>query len=211
MITIYHLETSRSERIIWLMEELGLPYDLQRFPRDASMRAGEAYRALHPRGKSPIIRDGDTVLIESGAIVEYVISRYGDGRLSASVGAPEYARYLQWLHFAEGTVMTQFLVELFLRRSTANPDRSQAFVDSIGERTLDILTFIDNELEGQAYFAGREFTAADIMMVYCFGMAGDFLNVDMTRYPNIAAYLGRIAQRPAYRKAMAIANPTQSV
>jgi glutathione S-transferase len=209
MITIYHLEQSRSERVIWLMEELGLAYDLQRFPRDpATMMAPNTYRALHPIGKSPIIRDGATVLVESGAIVEYLVNRHGNGRLSVPVNSPDYARYIQWMHFSEGTAMAQLLLQIVLGGFIAGIDQTLPFVAYTKKSTLHLLTFLDAELKQHAYFVGPDFTAADIMMTYCFATAGGFLKLDMTAYSNIADYLARIGQRPAYQKAMAIANPT---
>lgn len=210
MITVYHLENSRSERIIWLMEELGLPYELQRFARDPSMMAGEAYRALHPMGKSPIIRDGDSTLIESGAIVDYIANRYGNGRLSVPVDAPDYARFVQWMHFAEGSAMTQILVHIFMCGFVPGIDQSLPFVALTKERTAHLLEFIDSELKDRPYFAGSEFTAADIMMMYCFGAVRGFLRVDISQYPNLAAYITRIEQRPGYRRGMAIANPAKT-
>src|SRR5262249_1260218 len=124
VITIYHLEVSRSERVIWLMEELALPYKLERFARDPSRQASAAYRAIHPLGRSPIIQDGDTVLIESGAILEYIIHRHGEGRLAVPVQSPDYARYLQWMHFAEGSAMFQFLLQMFLGGFVPGVDQS---------------------------------------------------------------------------------------
>jgi glutathione S-transferase len=210
MITIYHLENSRSERMIWLMEELGQPYELQRFPREAGMMAGEAYRALHPTGKSPIIRDGDTVLIESGAIVQYIVDRYGDGRLSVPVGDPDYARYLQWLHFAEGTAMPQFIMHLFMGGYAPGIDQTSALAVGTKARTTHMLEVIEGELQGRPYFVGSKFTAADIMMIYGLNVAGGFLQLDLSIYPNITAYIARIRARPAYQKGMAIANPAQA-
>jgi glutathione S-transferase len=207
MITVYHLENSRSERIIWLLEELGLPYDLQRFPRDENMMAGEGYRALHPLGKSPIIRDG-AVLIESGAIVEYIVNRFAHGRLSVPVDSPLYARYLQWMHFAEGSAMTQLLVHIFMCGFIPGIDQSLPFVAYTKERTAQLLQYLDGELEGRAYFLGADFTAADIMMTYCFSTSRGFLGIDLAPFRNIDGYLDRIAQRPAYQKAMLVANGT---
>jgi glutathione S-transferase len=192
------------------MEELGLPYELQRFTRDPSMMAGEAYRALHRMGKSPIIRDGDSTLIESGAIVEYIVNRYGNGRLSVPVDAPDYARFIQWMHFAEGSAMTQLLVHIFMCGFVPGIDQSLPFVAYTKERTMHLLRFIDSELEYRPYFAGTEFTAADIMMTYCFGAVRGFLRMDISQYPNIAAYLTRIEQRPGYQRGMAIANPAKA-
>jgi glutathione S-transferase len=206
MITIYHLENSRSERIIWLMEELGLPYELERFPRDENMMSSERYRALHPMGKSPIIRDGVETLIESGAIVEYVVNRYGRGRLSVSIDSPLYARYVQWMHFAEGSAMAQVLMHIVMGGFIPGVDQSLPFVAYTKDKTTQLLQFLDTELEGRAYFLGADFTAADIMMTFFFTTSAGFLRVDLAPFPNINAYLARIAQRHAYKKAMSIAN-----
>src|SRR5215813_11918471 len=110
MITVYHLTTSRSERIVWLLEELGVDYQLERFQREETGAAPEAMKAIHPLGRAPIIRDGDTVLAESAAIVEYILSKHGNGRLAVAPEADAYARYVYWLHFAEGTLMTLLLI-----------------------------------------------------------------------------------------------------
>ncbi len=207
MITIYHLATSRSERVIWLMEELGLQYNLERFAREPNMMAPPALREIHPLGKSPTIRDGDTVLVESGAILEYIIHRHGQGRLAVPVSSPDYPRYLQWMHFAEGSAMTQLLLNLFLGGIIPGVDQSSPMVAMMKERTTSMLRYIDDELRVRPYFAGESFTAADIMMTYPYGIVTGFLKPDMAQYPNTKAYLDRIGERPAYRKAMAIANP----
>lgn len=208
MITIYHLANSRSERVIWLMEELGLQYNLERFAREPSMLAPAALRAIHPLGKSPTIRDGDTILVESGAILEYIIHRHGQGRLAVPVSSADYPRYLQWMHFAEGSAMTQLLLHLFLGGMLPGVDQSLPIVATMKERTASMLRYIDDELRARPYFAGASFTAADIMMVYPYAMVTGFLKTDMSQFPNTKAYLDRIGERPAYRKAMAIANPT---
>ncbi len=208
MITIYHLNMSRSERIIWLMEELGLPYQLEKFQREPGMEAPQSLRAIHPLGKAPVIRDGDTVLVESGAIVEYIINRHGGGRLAVPADSADYARYIQWMHFAEGSAMMQFLNHLFLSgRFVPGVDQSSPWVARVSGRSIELLKYIDSELVSHPYFAGDNFTAADIMMVFAFGAAKNFLQIDMTPFPNINRYLERIAKRPAYQKAMAIANP----
>jgi glutathione S-transferase len=209
MITVYHLENSRSERIIWLLEELGLPYELQRFPRDQNMMAGEAYRALHPVGKSPIVRDGE-ILIESGAIVEYIINRHAHGRLGVPVDSPLYARYLQWMHFAEGSAMAQILTYILMCGFIPGIDQSLPFVAYTREKTVQLLSYLDGELDGSSYFLGADFSAADIMMTYCFTTCRSFLHMDLSPYQNITKYLDRIARRPAYQKATVIANRTAS-
>jgi glutathione S-transferase len=207
MITIYHLSTSRSERVIWLMEELGLQYKLERFAREPNMLAPAALRAVHPMGKSPTIRDGDLVLIESGAILEYIIHRHANGRLAVPVSSLDYPRYIQWMHFAEGSAMTQLLLHLFLGGMIPGVDQSSPMVAMLKDRSTAMLRYIDDELRERPYFAGDSFTAADIMMTYALGMASGFLNTDMSQYTNIKRYLDRIGERPAYRKAMEIANP----
>ena len=208
MITIYHLENSRSERVIWLMEELGLPYALERFDRQPSMAAPDVLKTLHPLGKAPIIRDGDTVIAESGAILEYIIHRHGGGRLAVAADSADYARYLQWMHFAEGTAMARFILNLFVGGFFPGIDPNSPLVGLAKHSSTQILQYIEGELGKSAYFAGAEFTAADIMMAYCFGIVrSPIMNTDMGLYPNISAYLARIEARPGYRKAMGIANP----
>ena len=205
MITIYHLETSRSERIVWLMEELGLDYRLERYQREANGAAPDALKAIHPLGKAPIIRDDDTVLAESGAIVDYIVHRHAAGRLAVQPGSPDYARYVYWLHFAEGSLMSLMIVGLVLTRvpeATASPVGTR-----MQNRIRQTLTFIDSELARAPCFAGPDFTAADIMMTFAFTTMRHFLDYDLAPYPNILAYLARIEARPAYRKAMAVAGP----
>jgi glutathione S-transferase len=201
VITIYHLSTSRSERIVWLMEELGLPYRLEVFPREPSGAAPQPMKALHAIGKAPVIRDGDTVLAESGAIVEYIVQRHGAGRLAIRPEAPEYERYIYWMHFAEGSLMSLMLIALVLSRvpeASASPVRTR-----ILDRMKQMLAFVDAELADRACFAGPEFTAADVMMLFPFTTMRKFLEYDLAPYANIAAYVKRIEARPAYRNAMA--------
>jgi glutathione S-transferase len=205
VITIYHLSTSRSERIVWLMEELGLEYKLEVFPREPSGAAPPPMKALHPLGKAPVIRDGDTVLAESGAIVDYIVHRHAGGRLAVPPEAPEFARYLYWLHFAEGSLMSLMLIALVLSRvpeANASPVKAR-----ILERVKQMLAFVDASLAGQRYFAGEEFTAADVMMAFPFTTMRHFLEYDLSPHGNIAAYLERIEARPAFRRAMALAGP----
>jgi glutathione S-transferase len=208
MITIYHLENSRSERVIWLMEELGLSYDLERFDREPTMGAPDVLKSFHPLGKSPIVRDGDTVIAESGAVLEYIIHRHGGGRLAVAPESDAYASYSQWMHLAEGTVMPRFILSLFVGGFFPGIDPASPLIGVARRNSEQILRFIEDELGKAPYFAGAAFTAADIMMGYCLGfMASPFMNAEMALYPNISAYLARIGERPAYRKAMAIANP----
>jgi len=207
MITIYHLDTSRSERIVWLMEELGLEYKLELFQRNDNGSAPDALREIHALGKAPVIRDGNTVLAESGAIVDYIVHRYAGDRLAVAPAAQEYARYIYWFHFAEGSLMSLLILALVIGRvpeANASPVRTRVL-----ERTKQTLGFIDSELSQATYFAGAAFTAADIMMTFPFTTMRHFLNYDLAPYANILAYLQRIESRPAYQKAMALAGPKE--
>ena len=205
MITIYHLDTSRSERIVWLMEELGLEYELELFQRNDNGSAPDALRKIHALGKAPVIRDGNTVLAESGAIVDYIVHRYAGDRLAVAPAAHDYARYIYWFHFAEGSLMSLLILALVLSRvpeADASPVRARVL-----ERMKQTLAFIDSELAQATYFAGSAFTAADVMMTFPFTTMRHFLNYDLAPYANILAYLQRIESRPAYQKAMALAGP----
>jgi glutathione S-transferase len=207
VITIYHLDTSRSERIVWLMEELGLEYKLELFQRNDNGSAPDALREIHALGKAPVIRDGETVLAESGAIVDYIVHRYAGDRLAVTPAAQEYARYIYWFHFAEGSLMSLLILALVIGRvpeANASPVRTRVL-----ERMKQTLLFIDSELAQATYFAGSAFTAADVMMTFPFTTMRHFLNYDLAPYRNILAYLQRIESRPAYQKAMALAGPKE--
>jgi glutathione S-transferase len=205
MITIYHLDTSRSERIVWLMEELNLPYKLELYLRQPNGAAPDALKTIHPLGKAPIIRDGDTVLAESGAIVEYIVNRHAGGRLGVAPPDPNYARYLYWIHFAEGSLMSLMIVALVLTRVPAG-DKTPAGMRVLA-RMKQMLSFVDAELADGPYFVGAEFTAADVMMTFTFTTMRYFLDYDLVPYASIAAYLKRIEARPAFQRAMARAGP----
>lgn len=205
MITVCHLSSSRSERVVWLLEELGLPYQVEWFQRESTGAAPDAMRAIHALGKAPIIRDGDTVLAESGAIVDYIVQRHAKGRLAVDAQAPNYARYTYWMHFAEGSLMSLMLISLVLSRvpeAAESPRRKR-----ILERLAAMLAYVDGELASSGYFSGDEFTAADVMMVFPLTTMRGYLDFDLAPYPNIRAYLVRIQARTAYVKAMALAGP----
>ena len=207
MITIYHLSTSRSERIVWLMEELGLEYKLESHQREPNGAAPPAMKAIHALGKAPVIRDGDLVLAESGAIVDYIVHRHAQGRLALRPENPAYARYLYWLHFAEGSLMSLMLIALVLSRV---PEASASPVTGrIRDRLKQMLAFVDSELGGGPWFAGAEFTAADVMMTFPLTTMRRFLDFELAPYANIVAYLKRVEARPAYQRAMALAGPAE--
>jgi glutathione S-transferase len=202
-LTIYHLERSRSDRIIWLAEELGLKYELVRFKRDPqTQRAEPALREHHPLGKSPAIRDGDVRLHESGAIVDYLVVRHGQGRLAPAHGSPDWPRYVQWLHYAEGSAMAQLILDLFLSGAFGGGAPS-AVAPRMREATRELLTMLDRELAGRPYFAGAEFSAADVMMYFPIRLSAGFKLLE--GLPNLQAYAKRIEERPAYQRAMKVA------
>src|SRR2546430_1313606 len=187
------------------MEELGLDYRMEFHARKPTGAAPPAMKAIHALGKAPIIRDGDAVLAESGAIVDYIVHRHGGGRLALAPEHPDYASYVYWLHFAEGSLMSLMLIALVISRipeAKDSPVRARVLA-----RMGQMLAFVDGEPAGRGYFAGGAFTAADVMMVFPFTTMRRYLDYDIAPYRNIAAYLDRIQTRPAYRRAMARAGP----
>lgn len=208
MLTVHHLGKSQSERVVWLCEELGIPYDLQLYQR-APVLAPDEYRALHPVGSAPVItdktRDGrDIVLAESGAVIEYIIARHGDGRLSLDKDDPAFADYLYWFHFANGTLQPAFM-RLMISSRFSPPADHPALLLGQG-RMQRILKMMDERLGKAMYLAG-EFTAADIMTVFSLTTMRHFLPYDLSPYPQIQAYLQRIGARPAYQRAMQKGDP----
>ncbi|TCZ66629.1 glutathione S-transferase family protein [Roseicella aquatilis] len=206
MLTVHHLGRSQSERIVWLCEELGIPYELQHHTRDAqTMLSPPGLRALHPIGSAPVITDGDVLLAESGAIMEYVIARHGGGRLSLPPGHADYPHYLYWLHFANGSLQPAMGRRMLIGRLQVPADNP---VRRMAEERLDrALRVLDARLAGTTWLAGEEFTAADIMMGFPLTTMRHFAPLDLGPYPHILAYLQRIAARPAYRRAMAKGDP----
>ncbi len=218
MITVHHLNDSRSQRVLWLLEELELPYEIRHYKRDPkTMLAPPELRAVHPLGKSPVISDTHAVVAESGAIIEYLIECHGGGRLKPAAGTPELLRWRYWLHFAEGTAMTPLLVKLICDRIAAAPmpfivkpvaraisaQVLKNFVTPNIERQLD---FMEGELSERAWFAGAEFSAADIQMSFPVEAAARRAGLDDTR-PRLMDWLARIHARPAYHRALQRGGP----
>jgi len=206
MLTVHHLGRSQSERIIWLCEELEIAYELKRYTRDGvTMLAPADYKALHPIGTAPVITDGDVVLAESGAGVEYIIAKYGEGRLRLSVDHPEFAQFLYWFHFANGTLQAN-LGRLMILNRLKLADGNQILLSTRArvDRAFDLLDARTGEVE---YLAGDQFTAADIMIGFSLTTMRYFQPYDLTRCPNIVRYLGRIGSRPAYQRAMEKGDP----
>ena len=199
MIVVHHLNNSRSQRIPWLLEELGVPYRIEQYRRDAKTNlAPPELRAIHPLGKSPVIQDGDLTLAESGAIVEYLIERYGAGRLVPQRDAQEHIRYLYWMHFAEGTLMLHLLARLYLTRIGEAADAMRGRVEGMIGDELDL---VEAELGGSPHLAGAAFSAADVQMMFPleFAAHGGLLS---ERHSKLRDYLARMQARPAYRRAV---------
>jgi glutathione S-transferase len=213
MITVHHLNNSRSQRILWLLEELGLEYEIKRYERDKkTMLAPPELRDVHPLGKSPVITDGDVTVAESGAIVEYLVEKYGAGRLAPPPGTAERLRYTYWMHYAEGSLMPPLLMKLVFNRIEKAPmpffvrpvaraiagKAKQSFIEPQIKLHLD---YLEAELGKGAWFAGADFSAADIQMSFPLEAAASRGGLDSGR-PKLTAFLASIHARPAYRRAL---------
>ena len=202
MLTLHHLNVSQSERIVWLLEELELPYELRVYQRDpVTQFAPTELRSVHPLGSAPVLRDGEIAIAESGAIIEYVLARYGNGRLAVPVTSPQYPDYLYWFHYANGSLMTQISLN-WIAGMAAGAGSDSPLLSALGERLDRHLRMVEDRLSQATYFAGTEFTAADIMMHFPFGTMKAFYNVGQDNRPNIKAWLARISDRPGYQRAM---------
>ena len=218
MITVHHLNHSRSHRVLWLMEELELLYELKRYPRDPkTMLAPAELKAVHPLGKSPVITDGELTLAESAAILEYLLERYGNGRLAPQSSSAEYRRFRYWMHYAEGSAMPPMLLKLVFDRVATGPmpffirpmaraiakGANRAF---IGPQLKTHLDYMEAELGKSDWFAGDTFSAADIQMSFPIEAARARAGLDESR-PRLMNFLQRIQQRPAYKRAVERGGP----
>jgi glutathione S-transferase len=213
MVVVHHLNNSRSQRVLWLLEELDVPYEVKRYERDAkTMLAPPALLAIHPLGKSPVITDGEIVLPESGAIIEYLVDTYGNGRLRPPAGSAQRLKYLYWMHYAEGSAMPPLLLRLVFNRVANNPApwpisaiarRIATTVDKsfIEPNLTRHLNFMEAELNAQTWFAGEEFTAADVQMSFPLEAAASRGGLNASR-PKLMAFLERIHARDAYKRAL---------
>jgi glutathione S-transferase len=206
MLTVHHLGKSQSERIVWLCEELDIPYELKCYTRDAkTMLAPADYKALHYIGSAPVITDGALVLAESGAVVEYIIAKYGNGGLTLRAGDPNFAQFLYWFHFANGTLQASLGRLMILNRLKLAEDNP---ILVVGKARLDrAFDLIEARAREATYLAGEEFTTADIMMGFSLTTMRYFQPYDLARCPNVVKYLARIGARPAYRRAMEKGDP----
>lgn len=212
MITVHHLEHSRSQRVLWLLEELRLSYDVKRYERNKETSlAPPELQAIHPLGKSPVITDGKVTVAETGAIVEYLVEQAGDA-LRPALGTPEHRRYTYWLHFAEGSAMPPLVMALVFSRikKAPMPFFAKPIAKAIADKVLDgfikpdlkrQLAFMENELSPRPWFAGRAFTAADVMMSFPIEAAAS-RGALKSNFPNLNGFLERIHERPAYKRAL---------
>lgn len=206
MLTVHHLGKSQSERIVWLCEELGIPYELKVYDRHPVTRLAQPdYKALHPIGAAPVITDGDLVLAESAAIVDYIVARYGNGRLVLAADHPDFAQFLYWFHFANGTLQPATGRNMILGRLNLPADNP--ILGAMKGRLALALGLVESRLGRVDYFAGRAFTTADIMNVFSLTTMRLFLPFDLAPYPAILAYLQRIGARAAYQRAMRKGDP----
>jgi glutathione S-transferase len=200
MLTLHHLNDSRSQRILWLLEELGAPYELKLYQRDATTRlAPPELAAVHPLGKSPVITDGDLTLVESGAIVDYILRRHGQGStLRPAEDTPDFEAYLEWLHYAEGSAMLPLMLQLYTSRLKG--DAAKPLQPRIDSEIANHLGFVDNVLKGRDYFVGSGLTGADIMMSFVAEVAGSFNRLGP--YPDLTAWIRRMHARPAFQRSV---------
>ena len=216
MLTVHHLNNSRSQRVLWLLEELGVAYDIVRYQRQPDMRAPAELRAIHPLGKSPVITDGDKTIAESGAIAEYLVGTYGNGRLIPPPDTPERLRYTYWLHYAEGSAMPPLLMKLLftlmprrapaLLRPLVRKVCSQALFAIVNPQLKLHMAFWESELSKSEWFAGETFTAADIQMSFPLEAAAARGGLEQG-HPKAIAFLERIHARPAYQRALERGGP----
>lgn len=206
-LTVYHLGISQSERIVWLCEELGIPYEFVKFDRRSDNKlAPPAYKEISPTETSPVIKDGDVILAESGAIIEYIIQRHGGGRLALEPDNPEYPNYLFWFHYANSSFQCMEMVGMFVSSLGVKDDGSFAN-QVVTKRNQLAYTLLEERLGVSPYLGGPELTAADIMIFFSLTTMRAFIPKDLSGYPNILAYLKRVGSRPAYKRAMEKGDP----
>ncbi len=199
MITVHHLNNSRSQRVLWLLEELGLEYSIEKYQRDAeSNLAPAALLKLHPLGKSPVLSDGEQTIIESAAIIDYLVRRHGNGLLAPAVGTDAHEQYLQWMHYSEGSAMLPLMLKMYTGRL---PDGGEALQARITSELDNHFSYLNAALDDADWFVNNTFSAADIQLSFVIQL-GPLLH-SLDAYANLAGFLERIHARPAYQKALA--------
>ncbi|CAH1528167.1 Glutathione S-transferase [Vibrio owensii] len=197
MIKLHHLNQSRSKRIIWLLEELGVDYEIVPYLRDSvTFLAPPELKSIHPLGKSPVLEDGDEIVTESGAITEYLIEKYADGRFAPVRGSKAYTQYIQWLHFAESSAMVPLLLKMFVAKDGAQTNFLADYADA---ETMKVMGYVDQSLEGKTYFVEERLTGADFMMSFVVDVLNKFGVIE--RFQNIQRYGAQLATHPAFTKA----------
>jgi len=198
MIEVHHLNNSRSQRVLWCLEELGLDYQIISHQRDPQTSlAPDSLKAIHPLGKSPVVRDGGRTYIESGAILDYLVRRYGNGRLAPREGTPDHQRYVEWMHFAEGSAMLPVMLKLYTSRLG---EAAAPLLPRVHGEIENNFGFLDSELADHDYFVGDELTAADIQLTFVIQAAKMLYTLE--KFPRLAAFLTRVQARPAYQRAI---------
>ena len=201
MIVVHHLNDSRSQRVLWLLEELGAPYEIRHYARDATTRlAPPELMAIHPLGKSPVLQDEGRTIIESGAIVDYLIRRHGQGRLQPAAGSDDFEAYNQWLHYAEGSAMLPLMLKLYASRLG---DAAAPLGPRIDSELANHLGYVNRTLEGREFLVGDSLTGADIQMSF----VGEAARGLRASYPAMDAWVRRLQARPAYQRALARGGP----
>jgi glutathione S-transferase len=203
MIEVHHLNNSRSQRILWLLEELELDYEIVKYQRDAETNlAPESLREIHPLGKSPVVREDGTILFESAAIIDHLVRRYGNGRLAPPESSREHVRYQQWLHYAEGSAMLPLMLKLYLGRLG---DAAGPLLPRVEDEIQNHMGYLDSQLADSDFFLGNDLTAADVALSFPIQATRVLYGIDS--FPNLAGFLERIVARPAYRRAIERGGP----
>jgi glutathione S-transferase len=203
MLTVHHLNESRSQRILWLLEELGVPYEIKFYSRDATTRlAPPELKAIHPLGKSPVITDGDMTVIESGAIIDYIIRRHANGRMAPDPSTPAYDHYQQWLHYAEGSAMLPLMLNMYVSRLGEGGAPLHPRIES---EIANHLSYVEQSLKGRDFLLGSEPTGADAQMSFVPEVAKAMGK--LPSYPNMAAWIERIHARPAWKRGLEKGGP----
>lgn len=197
MIKVHHLNESRSQRVLWLLEELGVPYEVVKYQREATRLAPESLKAIHPLGKSPVLEDGALRIAESGAIVEYLIASYGGGRLAPAPGSPQWTQYVEWMHYAEGSAMLPLLLNMYVARLG---DKGAGLHPRIESEIKTHLGYLEHSLGDKQFFMGEELTGADIQLGFVCEVARAMAK--LPAYPALSAYVDRLHTRDAWKRAL---------
>jgi glutathione S-transferase len=198
MLIVHHLNNSRSQRVLWLLEELGLDYEIRKYARDSdSNLAPPELLAVHPLGKSPVLTDGEETIIESGAIIDYIVRRHGGGRLAPAPGTHAHEQYLQWIHYSEGSAMLPLMLKMYVGRL---PDGGEALQPRINSELDNHLGYLDASLEGREWFVDNSFSAADVQLSFVPQVGRLLYGLD--KFANLEAFLQRIHARDAYKRAL---------